>query len=344
MPPLELPANVTVSGFVSRSKDGSPANANEFILDDAPGCELVRIHAEKDFEIDVENDFRIHVENDETETIDGHRTTHVLKTDTQTVDQTRDTLVKQKDTAEYRNGSKLTVSGALTEHFFNNRIETTTKMGSAETVLTGLSEVTVKAGQRHETFDQGLLVDVKLGMDEEVHTGNSVLKTLAGNRQETYQTGWQRTIASGGGKDNIKGGLEETIETGDHNSTVSAGDYYGKAQKVTIEATAGDVEIKASGDFTFEGNHVKRVNRVLLWDWSPTAVTATGLSSATYGVNNSNSGFTFTTNIKKMDATAQILNMYAHQANFGAVSFSNVVAEAHSGGFWGALKGFVLFG
>ncbi|BEP36723.1 type VI secretion system tip protein VgrG [Variovorax sp. V59] len=344
MPPLELPAQVTVSGFVSRSQDGSPANANEFILDDAPGCELVRIHAEKDFEIDVENDLRIHVENDETETVDGHRNTHILKTDTLTVDQTRDTLVKQKDTAEYRNGSKLTVSGALTEHFFDNRIETTTKLGSKETVLSGLSEVTVNGGLRHETFDKGLLVDVKLGMDEEIHTGNSILKTLDGNRQETYQTGWQRTIVSGGGKDNIKDGLEETIETGDHNSTVSAGDYHGKAQKVTIEATAGDVEIKASGDFTFEGNHVKRVNRVLLWDWSPTAVTATGLSSATYGVNNSNAGFTFTTNIKKMDATAQIMNMYAHQANFGAVSFSNVVASEHTGGFWGALKGFVLFG
>ena len=344
MPPLELPANVTVSGFVSRSRDGSAANANEFILDDAPGCELVRIHAEKDFEIDVENDLRIHVENDETETIDGHRNTHVLKTDTLTVDRTRDTIVKQKDTAEYRNGSKLTVSGALTEHFFDNRIETTTKLGSKETVLSGQSEVVVNAGLRHETFDKGLLVDVKEGMDEEIHTGNSVLKTLAGNRQETYQTGWQRTVAGGGGKDSIKGGLEETIETGDHNSTVSAGNYHGKAQKVTIEATAGDVDIKASGDFTFEGNHVKRVNRVLLWDWSPTAVTATGLSSATYGVNNSNAGLTLTSNIKKMDATAQIMNMYAHQANFGSVSFSNVVAEEHAGGFWGALKGFVLFG
>jgi len=37
---------------------------------------------------------------------------------------------------------------------------------------------------------------------------------------------------------------------------------------------------------------VKHVNRVLLWDWSPTAITAFGASSATYGVNNSNSGFT----------------------------------------------------
>jgi len=103
----------------------------------------------------------------------------------------------------YRNGSKLTVSGALTEHFFDNRIETTTKLGSKETVLTGDSEVVVNAGLRHETFDKGLLVDVKLGMDEEVHTGNSILKTLDGNRQETYQTGWQRTNVGGGGSDTI---------------------------------------------------------------------------------------------------------------------------------------------
>jgi type VI secretion system secreted protein VgrG len=344
MPPLELPAQVTVSGFVSRSRDGTPANANEFILDDAPGEELVRLHAEKDFDIQVEHDMDTCVEGNQTETVEGNRTVHIEGTDQLTVDKTRDTLIKKKDTAEYQNGSKLTVSGALTEHFFDNRIETTTKQGSRETVLTGDSEVIVKAGQRHETFDMGMLVDVKMGMDEEVHTGNSTLKTLAGQRIESYQTGWQRTVVGGGGNDTITGGLTETIATGDHTSTVSAGDYYGKAKKVTIEATAGNVEIKASEDFTFEGNHVKRVNRVLLWDWSPTAVTATGLSSATYGVNNSNSGLAFTTNIKKADATAQILNMFAHQANFGSIGFSNVTWEQHAGGYWGALKAFVLFG
>ncbi|RST52522.1 type VI secretion system Vgr family protein [Variovorax sp. DXTD-1] len=282
MPPLELPAKVTVSGFVSRSQDGTPANANEFILDDAPGSELVRIHAEKDFELDVEAD--------ERDTIAGDRTTTVTGNDTLTVGKARTTTVKAGlDHAMYQTGSKLEVSGGLTEHFFNDRIEITTKGGAEETVETGMSEVNVLAGLRRETFDKGLHADVKEGMKEHVKTGDSELRVEAGKRTEFYKTGWTRNIDSGGGSDTIKDGLTETIETGDHVSTVSAGDYSGKAEKVTIEATAGDVEIKASGDFLFEGNHVKRVNRVLLWDWSPTSITATGISSASFGVNNSNS-------------------------------------------------------
>jgi type VI secretion system secreted protein VgrG len=43
-------------------------------------------------------------------------------------------------------------------------------------------------------------------------------------------------VLGGGGKDTVKGGLAETIATGDHTSTVSAGDYTGWAKNVSIEA------------------------------------------------------------------------------------------------------------
>ncbi|HWT20335.1 MAG TPA: type VI secretion system tip protein TssI/VgrG [Variovorax sp.] len=321
MPPLELPAKVTVSGFVSRSQDGTPANANEFILDDAPGCELVRIHAEKDFELDVEAD--------ERDTIAGDRTTEITGNDTLTVGKARTTTVKAGlDHAMYRTGSKLEVSGGLTEHFFKDGIEITTDKGATETVQTGTSTVEVKAGLRQETFDQGLHVDVKEGMTEHVNTGDSRLETLEGKRWESYKTGWDRKILGNGGTDSIKGGLTETIETGDHVSTVSAGNYDGKAKAVTIEATAGDVNIKASGDFTFEGNHVKRVNRFLLWDWSPTAITMTGISSGTFGVNNSNSLFANFNNLTQVITAGVKFDRFSASCSVGV--YTQTVTAVHT--------------
>ncbi|WP_398494796.1 type VI secretion system Vgr family protein [Variovorax sp.] len=236
MPPLELPAKATVSGFISRTLKGNGELANHFVIDDDPSNESIKIHAQKDFVIEVEND--------ETHTVDGNRTTHVQKNDELTVDQARTTTVNEGlDHAIYKSGSKLEVT-KKTEHFFNNSIEITTKEGAKETVETGRSEVHVMADLRQETFDQALHVDVKEGMIEHVKTGDSRLETWTGKRFESYKTGWERDILSGGGKDTIKDGLTETISTGNHTSTVSAGDYKGWAKNVSIEAET-DFNVKA---------------------------------------------------------------------------------------------------
>jgi type VI secretion system secreted protein VgrG len=105
MPPLELPAKVTVSGFVSRSQDGTPANANEFILDDAPGQELVRLHAEKNLEIDVEAD--------ETDTVAGKRTTTIDGADNYTTNTSLDETINGPHTVTVNKGGpqNITVNG-----------------------------------------------------------------------------------------------------------------------------------------------------------------------------------------------------------------------------------------
>jgi type VI secretion system secreted protein VgrG len=55
-PPNELPANKTQSGIKSRSTKGAgPANYNEFLFEDKKGSEFVRMHAEKDLTITVED-------------------------------------------------------------------------------------------------------------------------------------------------------------------------------------------------------------------------------------------------------------------------------------------------
>ena len=57
MPPYELPANKTQSGIKTRSSlSGSPDNFNEIRFEDKKGSEQLFIHAEKNQDIEVEND------------------------------------------------------------------------------------------------------------------------------------------------------------------------------------------------------------------------------------------------------------------------------------------------
>jgi type VI secretion system secreted protein VgrG len=333
MPPLELPAKVTVSGFVSRSQDGTPANANEFILDDAPGCELVRIHAEKDFELDVEAD--------ERDTIAGDRTTTITGNDTLTVGKARTTTVKAGlDHAMYQTGSKLEVSGGLTEHFFNNRIEITTNGGAMETVETGTSEVIVTAGQRHEDFKSGFLVEVEGGMEEKVW-GESKLTAEDSLRTERYKSGWDRKV-TGTGVDHITSTLTETID-GTHTSTVTGGDYVGKAKSVYIESTSGNVEITAKGDVIIEGEHVKRINRASIWDSAPMRFTNSGLNVGFNGALHSSSGIANFNNGIQVSTNGAKGEIFGISYAFGLYTTTQSIAHTGNSGYDVNMGGVLLY-
>lgn len=78
MPPWALPANQTQSGVTSRStKGGSAANANVIRFEDKKGAEQVFLHAEKNLDIEVENDETTSVGNDQTISITKNRTESV---------------------------------------------------------------------------------------------------------------------------------------------------------------------------------------------------------------------------------------------------------------------------
>jgi len=71
MPPYNLPANKTQSGFRSRSSKGaSAANFNEMRFEDRKGSEHIFVHAEKDHDIQVRNDRREHIFNDRHKTVE----------------------------------------------------------------------------------------------------------------------------------------------------------------------------------------------------------------------------------------------------------------------------------
>lgn len=78
MPPWALPAAATQMGFMSRSKDGSPDNANALRFEDKAGEEQVWLHAERNMDIDVEND--------ENHAVGGNQTIVVAKNHESQVD------------------------------------------------------------------------------------------------------------------------------------------------------------------------------------------------------------------------------------------------------------------
>ncbi|MBE0758256.1 type VI secretion system Vgr family protein, partial [Escherichia coli] len=85
--PYELPANPTQSGTKSRSsKGGTPANFNEIRMEDKKGAEQLFIHAERNQDIEVENDETHWGGHDRTKTIDHDETVHVKHDRTETVD------------------------------------------------------------------------------------------------------------------------------------------------------------------------------------------------------------------------------------------------------------------
>ncbi len=73
--PYDLPANATQSGMKSRSsKGGTPANFNEIRMEDKKGQEQLFIHAERNQDIEVENDESHWVGNNRTKVVDHTET------------------------------------------------------------------------------------------------------------------------------------------------------------------------------------------------------------------------------------------------------------------------------
>ncbi|WP_413470479.1 type VI secretion system Vgr family protein [Variovorax paradoxus] len=235
MPPLELPAKVTVSGFVSRSQDGTPANANEFILDDAPGCELVRIHAEKDFELDVEAD--------ERDTIAGDRTTVIEGADDYTTNTSLTETINGPHTVTVNEGGpqNITVNGGPQ----NVKI----KGGNQDVYVDG-DQIIHVTGSRTDTVDSGETRTITGGLTEDI-TGRQKT-TISAAYEETSGT---KNVSVSKGNENywvsgdsvrIVGGASNLYSVG----TVQVDTVGG----INLFANSGDVNITTPDQFNVHAN------------------------------------------------------------------------------------------
>ncbi|WP_445577856.1 Phage-base-V domain-containing protein [Pseudomonas sp. E141] len=194
--PYKLPANATQSGVKSRSsKDGSQANFNEIRMEDKKGAEQLFIHAEKNQDIEVENDETHWVGHDRSKTIDNDETVHVKHDRTETVDnnETIKIGVDRKETV----GNNETISIGV------NRTE---DVGSDEKITIGANR-TEKVGS-NETITIGADRTEKVGANESI--------TIVSNRTE--DVGGNETIGIIGNRnETVKG--NEGIEINGNQST-----------------------------------------------------------------------------------------------------------------------------
>ncbi|GAB2882439.1 type VI secretion system spike protein VgrG1b [Uliginosibacterium flavum] len=183
MPPYDLPANMTQSGIKSRSsKGGTPDNFNEIRFEDKKGEEQVFIHAEKNQDIEVENDETHWVGHDRKKTVDNDENVEVKNNRTEKVGVNEDITVGANRTESVGANEDITIGANRTESVGANEDIT---IGANRTETVGASEsITVGASQ-----------SITVGASRTDSVGASVTQTIGAGLTQTVGGPWNMTAA-----------------------------------------------------------------------------------------------------------------------------------------------------
>jgi type VI secretion system secreted protein VgrG len=204
MPPWDLPANATQSGILTRSsKGGAYANANAIRFEDKKGSEQLWIHAEKNQDIEVENDETHWVGHDRTKTVDHDETVHVKHDRTETVDNNETITIGVDRTESVGSNEKIDIGA--------NRTET---VGTDETITIGANR-TESVGS-NETIDIGSNRTETVGADETITIGSNRTESVGSN--ESISIGSNQTIDIGSNQ-TLSVGSKQSITVGSDQST-----------------------------------------------------------------------------------------------------------------------------
>ncbi len=189
MPPWELPANATQSGLLTRSsKGGNYGNANAIRFEDKQGAEQLWIHAEKNQDIEVENDETHSVGHDRTKTVGHDEKTDVANDRTETVG----------------NNETITIGVNRTEKVGSNE---TISIGANRAEDVGVNETISIGANRTETV--GANETISIGANRSISVAASETATVA--LQRTHAVGVNETIAIGGAQEIGIGGLQAVV-------------------------------------------------------------------------------------------------------------------------------------
>ncbi|RZJ10558.1 MAG: type VI secretion system tip protein VgrG [Rubrivivax sp.] len=281
MPPWELPANATQSGVLSRSsKGGVYSNANALRFEDKKGSEQLWLHAEKNQDIEVENDETHWVGHDRTKTIDHDETTLVKHNRTETVNGNETITIHQNRMETVDLDETITIHKNRTETVDLNEnitigVNRTEAVGANETITIGANEtVTIGANE-----------SVTIGANRTVTVGGAKAETIALAKAETIGLAKALTIGAAyqtsvGGLMNTSVGLTQSAQIGQSKSTdvgkkynITAGDEFtitvGKASlvmkkdgSITLKGKdilidgSGNIKVKASSDVVIKGSKI----------------------------------------------------------------------------------------
>jgi type VI secretion system secreted protein VgrG len=280
LPPW-LPDAPTQSGVLTRSsKGGSAANANAIRFEDKKGSEQLWVHAEKNQDIEVENDETHSVGHDRSKTIDHDETVHVKHDRTETVDNNetitigvdRTETVGSNETITIGANRSITVGASETATVAQQR---THAVGINESIAIGAAqEIAIGAAQ---TVAIGAMQSVTIGANQSVSVGANQTLDVSANRtmsvggdlKSTVGKNEARSVGEGrstqvGKDDALKVGKNLVIDAGDSVSikTGSAsitmkkdGTIVIKGKDITIEGS-GAINVKASKDVVIKGSKI----------------------------------------------------------------------------------------
>lgn len=283
MPPFDLPANKTQSGVRTRSSmSGTPDNCNEIRFEDKKGAEQLFIHAEKNQDIEVENDETHSVGHDRSKTIGNDETTQVVANRTETVGKNETIAIGVNRTENVGAneaisiGANRTISVGATEtasvalqRTHNVGVNETINVGAAQEIsIGGLQLVSVGLAQ---TVNVGMNQSTDVGKNQSLNVGNN--RSVDVNDNQTTKIGKNASLKVGdnrtadvGKDDNLKVGKNLVIDAGDSITikTGSASISMKKDGTITIKGKdisidgSGAINVKASKDIVMKGSKIKQ--------------------------------------------------------------------------------------
>ncbi|WP_426391561.1 type VI secretion system Vgr family protein [Variovorax sp. R-27] len=192
MPPWTLPDNATQSGLLTRSSEGATdANANALRFEDKKGQEQVWLHAERNQDIEVENDETHWVAHDRSKTIDHDETVRVGHDRTETVGHDETITIGNNRMETIKANELLTVLQNMNRFV---ALTSSEEVGIAKTSLIGLTQTVAVGKSKNETIGEDFSLDV--GEKLVITVGKSRLEmtkdgqvTLTGARFDFRATG-----------------------------------------------------------------------------------------------------------------------------------------------------------
>jgi type VI secretion system secreted protein VgrG len=295
MPPWELPANATQSGVLTRSsKGGAYGNANAIRFEDKKDSEQLWIHAEKNQDIEVENDETHWVGHDRTKTVDNDETVHVKHDRTETVDNNETITIGVDRTESVGNNESISIGVNRTETVGSNEsitigVNRTEAVGSNETITigsnrsitVGASETATVALQRthavgvnetiaigaaqevaigaFQSITVGAQQSVSVGLNQDIDIGKNQSVSIGANQQEKIKGAQSTEVAKGrvvkvGEDDGLSVGKKIVVEAGE-SITLKAGSSTLVLKKDgTISLNGKDITIEGSGKIKVEAS------------------------------------------------------------------------------------------
>jgi type VI secretion system secreted protein VgrG len=285
MPPWDLPANATQSGWKTKSSKGGapgagikngPGDTNVIRFEDKAGSEQLWFHAQKDQLTEVENDEDKWVGNDRRKTIDRDETSHIKRDRTETVDRDETITVHNNRTERVDVNEKISIGVNRDEDVGVNE---TVSIGVNRTKTIGVNEtdsIGTKWGisvGKIKTESIGLFSMQNIGIANMQNIGvarmtnigmaynlnvGMVMMTNVGMNQSTT-VGSDRKVTVGKNQTTTVG-QNYTITAGDQLSiTVGAASLVMKKDG-TITINGKDISITASGDINEKaGGTIKNV-------------------------------------------------------------------------------------